>query len=240
MKRVCVNGSPNMEVGSRIEVEADEWHHLTRVLRARTDETIEVLSEDQIARARLVIESKKSGYLQSLGLVATVRESSLQLRVIIAFPVHRQTFDEVVPGLVQLGVNQVVLTQTAYSGRLGDKRDRVVTRYQAIARQSRKQCGRVRSPELVFENEWSEALELAQGDSLRILFHPGESADSLPSEATRVCLAVGSEGGFSEEEVAQAIDRGFVLCNLGPRILRAETAIVGACFWAQRQYGDGS
>ncbi len=39
-----------------------------------------------------------------------------------------------------------------------------------------------------------------------------------------VCLAVGPEGGFADEEVALAVAAGWSTVDLGPRILRVETA----------------
>ena len=46
-------------------------------------------------------------------------------------------------------------------------------------------------------------------------------ADKLPQE---VFLAIGPEGGFTDEEVALAVKAGWQTVNLGPRILRIETA----------------
>ena len=42
--------------------------------------------------------------------------------------------------------------------------------------------------------------------------------------APTVLLMTGAEGGFSEEEIAQARAAGLQICTLGPRILRCETA----------------
>ena len=54
-------------------------------------------------------------------------------------------------------------------------------------------------------------------------------------------LLIGPEGGFSEEELEQAVDKGFVVVSLGPRRLRTETAaIVSAATIMLSNYGEGA
>ena len=64
--------------------------------------------------------------------------------------------------------------------------------------------------------------------------HPNGGAATAPIRA----LAIGPEGGFSEEEVARAIDLGWHSRRLGPRILRADTAATVALAQAQMLQGD--
>jgi len=53
-----------------------------------------------------------------------------------------------------------------------------------------------------------------------------------------VFALIGPEGGFSQKEIEDAKDCGFVTAGLGPRILRAETATVAACVLLQYLFGD--
>jgi 16S rRNA (uracil1498-N3)-methyltransferase len=58
----------------------------------------------------------------------------------------------------------------------------------------------------------------------------------MPME--RVVVACGPEGGFTDEEVAFARERGFVAVRLGGRILRCETAALAALSIIQFEWGD--
>jgi 16S rRNA (uracil1498-N3)-methyltransferase len=57
---------------------------------------------------------------------------------------------------------------------------------------------------------------------------PNMSAGTPPE----IIVAIGPEGGFTEEEVAIAIESGWRQLDLGPRILRVETAAVAVAAWA--------
>ena len=54
----------------------------------------------------------------------------------------------------------------------------------------------------------------------------------------KIYALLGPEGGFTQQEIESARDRGFVTASLGPRILRAETATVAACVLLQHLFGD--
>jgi 16S rRNA (uracil1498-N3)-methyltransferase len=49
---------------------------------------------------------------------------------------------------------------------------------------------------------------------------------------------IGPEGGFSADEVTRALNGGIVVCGLGPRILRTETAALVATALIQARWGD--
>ncbi|MEE9549383.1 MAG: RsmE family RNA methyltransferase, partial [Candidatus Binatia bacterium] len=53
-----------------------------------------------------------------------------------------------------------------------------------------------------------------------------------------ILLVIGPEGGFASEEVTRASDRGFLTVRIGERILRTETAALGALSIVQFLWGD--
>ena len=78
-----------------------------------------------------------------------------------------------------------------------------------------------------------------------LLLHPGEQSVRISSLRTvfpkppkSLSLLVGSEGGFSPEEVQLATAAGYKMVHLGPRILRTETAALVALASLQTQFGD--
>ncbi|MBQ4385171.1 MAG: 16S rRNA (uracil(1498)-N(3))-methyltransferase [Kiritimatiellae bacterium] len=73
-----------------------------------------------------------------------------------------------------------------------------------------------------------EDLDREFSTSRRIVAHP-YGADCRPERAEksgRLLLAVGPEGGWTDEEVALLEEKGFSRYSLGPRILRTDTAVV--------------
>jgi 16S rRNA (uracil1498-N3)-methyltransferase len=59
------------------------------------------------------------------------------------------------------------------------------------------------------------------------------------ARSTRILVAIGPEGGFSESEAEQAVEAGFLTVSLGPRILRATTAGVAAVAYLQLAWREG-
>ena len=53
-----------------------------------------------------------------------------------------------------------------------------------------------------------------------------------------VSILIGPEGGFSDNEISQAIAQGVVTINFGPRILRTETAAIAGICALQTLWGD--
>jgi 16S rRNA (uracil1498-N3)-methyltransferase len=192
-----------------------------------------------LALARLEPTSDRKVLLRVEEHRDIVRESPLRLDVAVGFPQLPKTIDHCLPALVQLGVSRLILARVTHGGGL--KKDWALyhQRLTTIARQSLKQCGRLRIPDFVWHDQWKDACrETADANARNIIFHPGEQQTSPLKETKSLGLALGPEGGFTDEEVQTARDHGFVQRGMGPRILELETALTGAAYWAQSQFGD--
>ena len=241
MKRVLVDVIG--PAGSLVEVSNDEAHHLTRVRRTSSGALVEVLDgKGGLASGKLVIEAQGRVGVQILEKLETNRESPLNLQLALAIPGNLGTFEQMLPGLVQLGVQKIYLVPTEFSGRIRKPLAKFQRRLHAISLQALKQCGRTVLAEIEFPSTWTSLLTiLEKQNDLNLVFHPGGSeGDADPQGLKSLGLMVGPEGGFSQGEIAQAIEAGVKPRALGPRILKMETAAIGVCFWAQSQYGDYS
>jgi len=97
-----------------------------------------------------------------------------------------------------------------------------------------KQCGRNRLMQLARPVPVQEHLRTAGPEAIRWIAHPaaagsyGAAADasSALAEAALVHVAVGPEGGFTEQEVSAALAHDWRTVDLGPRVLRVDTAAV--------------
>jgi 16S rRNA (uracil1498-N3)-methyltransferase len=65
-----------------------------------------------------------------------------------------------------------------------------------------------------------------------------ESVGGPPNLDAAVEIAIGPEGGFADDELDAFRLAGFMRVQLGPRILRTETAAIAALTWLQTRFGD--
>ena len=77
-------------------------------------------------------------------------------------------------------------------------------------------------------NPGGAVIILAVTPADRVLFHTADTQTLQPAIGPRV-VAVGPEGGFTDDEVKAAA--GWTVASLGTRILRTETAAIASCMW---------
>jgi 16S rRNA (uracil1498-N3)-methyltransferase len=103
-----------------------------------------------------------------------------------------------------------------------------------------EQCGRNRLPELAAPADLLEFLgSEARAEGTRLLLSPaGNMRIGAMKPLQKIILLIGPEGGLAPEEGDAAIAQGFVAVQLGPRILRTETAAIAALAALQQAFGD--
>jgi 16S rRNA (uracil1498-N3)-methyltransferase len=165
-------------------------------------------------------------------------ESPLQLTLAVAL-LKGEKFDLVVQKGTELGVNRFIPLVTRYADiKLRDEADAAkrVTRWQRIALEAAKQCGRAVVPEVEPPVNFES---LIREENACLLFSEREGQALNTYLKTNILIAViGSEGGWSDEELAQAKAADVPVVTLGGRVLRAETAAVAAAVLLQHLYGD--
>ena len=135
---------------------------------------------------------------------------------------------------VELGVRRLVPMRTTRSVvQPGPQMD---VRLRRAVIEASKQCGRNHLMEIAPPQDWAGWVAAGGDAALRLLAHPGgisvsaATTHAAPAAAHArpgpVFLAIGPEGGLTGEEVRLAADAGWQLVDLGPRILRIETAAV--------------
>jgi 16S rRNA (uracil1498-N3)-methyltransferase len=181
--------------------------------------------------------------------IASVEKRTATVRVgarrdIEAEPPYRLTLVQGIAGsdkmdwliekAVELGATGFVPLQTARGVvRLsGERALRRHAHWQRIVQAACEQCGRNRLPDVAVSREfgaWLDALPpMPADDELRVLLSPRASMPfaALPDTAPKgeVTLLIGPEGGLSPDEEDAARSHGFIAVELGPRVLRTETA----------------
>jgi 16S rRNA (uracil1498-N3)-methyltransferase len=172
------------------------------------------------------------------------RESPVQIGVAQAL-LKEKKMDRLLRHVCELGVTHWIPFISERSvPRPGQKRLSARSqRWNRIVQESCKQCRRSKLPEIIETLGFEDVLDYGSSCDLQIVFYENESAtlkSMMPptSAPRRILLILGPEGGFSDQEIANARAAGCVIAGLGPRILRAETAAIAACTLAQFLYGD--
>lgn len=236
--------------GSRLKLSAEEARHLRDVLRlGRGDEVF--VFDGEGGEFRCVVEEmgRDHAMLSVSNEVEAARpESKLRLTLAVAL-LKGEKFDWVVQKATELGATRIVPVVTKLADvRLRDEADaaRRVTRFQRIALEACKQSGRARVPQIDAPLAFKELIESkpSSSDEWRGMFAEGggaglsETVKTLKVLPGMVTALIGSEGGWTDEEIAQARDAGWSVVTLGGRTLRAETAAITATALLQHLFGD--
>jgi 16S rRNA (uracil1498-N3)-methyltransferase len=226
----------------------DEARHVRDVLRlARGDEVFVFDGEGQEFRCSIQEVGRSSSTLNVIEEVeAASLESPLKLTLAVAL-LKGEKFDLVVQKATELGVTRIIPVQTTRADiRLRDAADagKRIARWQRIALEAAKQCGRALVPRVMNPTEFSMLVsdpELVEAQRIMFSERDGEPLSAFEDGKTPtnpIIALVGSEGGWTDEETGAARENGWRLVTLGGRILRAETAAIAVSALLQHRFGD--
>jgi 16S rRNA (uracil1498-N3)-methyltransferase len=230
MTRILVEQLP--ESPSAVEIEGAELHYLTRVRRHGVGDLVEVRdSRGRRYRARVDRVSRSSALLIIEEELAAA-PVSWPVTLIVAVPKGR-LLDGVVRQASELGIARIcpVLAERSTARPSQGRHER----WQRIAAEAARQCGRAEPLKLEDTSSLADALERAASAPIRLILDPGSGdqglADRLSDRTApdgAVAVVVGPEGGFTGPELDLARRLGYEPVGLGSTILRIETAAVAA------------
>ena len=215
-------------VGDAATLTGSEAHHLAHVLRAKPGEEV-LLFDGSGLEYRAVIEKvgRSEVRLQVVGSESVDREASRPVTLAVALPKgDRQRW--LTEKAVELGVARLIPIETRRG--VAQPSDNALERLRRAVIEAAKQCGRNRLMEITPAMRWEELISQARHEQPCFVAHPGGAAGGLAGQLAQlppespVLLAVGPEGGFTDEEIAAATAATWHLADLGRRILRVETA----------------
>ena len=208
----------------RLEVGGEAGHHLERVRRLRTGET--VTAADGYGRFRVyVVTATHPGAVTVEARSDVLHETPLLPRVVVALGLTKGEKPEVaVQKLTELGVDRVLLVRAARSVlRWDDERaGAAVERLRRVAAEAGAQCRRARLPPIEGPVEPGE---LGGHPGLVVADRDGVAAHELVAPwGGEWLVAVGPEGGWDPAELAAF--GGAPRLAVGRQVLRAETAAI--------------
>lgn len=216
-------------VGKQVLLEDDDIFHLTRVMRAKVGEQIQVVNDGNVFLCRV----NRFKPLE-IDVVRKLNENNeLPNRVVLlACLVKGEKMDLVLQKATELGADEIVLVQTSRTvvKIKNEEKDAKIERFNKILKEAAEQSKRCKIPTLDHIIKYDQIKEIEA--DVKMIAYEGEEGSSSsfrklvetikPKQS--VAILIGPEGGFDEKEVNYAADLGYKKISLGRRILRAETA----------------
>lgn len=228
-----------------IQITGADAHHLMHVMRAKPgDEIVVVDDANAVARMKMVAFSEDAVTLELEERLEANTESPIDI-VLAQCLLKGDKMDFIVQKAVELGAVGIIPVKSQncvvrYDAKKAKSR---VERWQKIANEAAKQCGRTALLEVAPIRSMAEFLQEEAADAEFIFFYENENKETVKSylqalNKKRIVLLVGPEGGFTLDEASAITKAGGHSVTLGPRILRAETAAVAAMTVVQYEKGD--
>ena len=234
-------------LAEKITVTGQDAHHLGYSLRAKIGDHCTVVDTNGVvAEMEIVSFTSDTVNLRLIKKVEADTESPLELILAMCLP-KADKMDFIVQKATELGVTVIQpLKSTNCVVKYDDKKSAArQEKWQKIADEAVKQCGRTAIPAVEPIRELSEWLRAVKEDKNLTAFMCYEAEDNKTiGDILKKCtgkkyaVLIGPEGGFSLAEAEQARQAGLACVTLGKRILKAETAAVAALTIVQYAKGD--
>lgn len=232
---------PSAIQGDRVILTGDNAHHASYSLRLAPGDRIKVCDQETAYLCEMISFNGETATARILASNPVDTEPPFSARLYQALP-KGDKLDTIIQKAVECGVTEVIPFESSRCivRAKPEAEARKTERRCRIAEEAAKQCGRGIIPPVKPTVSFPEALKMAEGADLILFCYEGSSVIPLPvaleqagllsdpdkagDRKPEIAIFIGSEGGFSPEEVAAATDRGAVPVGLGKRILRTETA----------------
>ena len=213
-------------------LDAEDSKHVAQVLRMRPGDLAVICDGKGTDYLGELENSSGECVFRVIEKSANMAEPTIHLRLFQAMP-KGDKMDFIVQKAVECGACEVIpfISKRCVS-RPDEKQLRKKTeRWQRIAYEAAKQCGRGIIPQVGETVAFAELPGMISRDNTGILFY--ECAETPLSEAVpeftkNIDIVIGSEGGFEPAEAERLVEAGLRCASLGKRILRCETAPVAA------------
>jgi len=216
--------------GDRAILVGEHAAHLAHVLRARVGQDFDIATGETVRRGRITF-LKADRVEFELGEVVSSPGLSPITLLLAVFKFDRMEW--AIEKCTELGVSQIVpVIARRTDAHLASAAAKRVERWQRVARQAAEQSRRAGSPEIATPIKIAESFSFP--GALRIVLAESEQRTLLRDVLNAhqdnhgIVLAVGPEGGWTDDELQSFHQAGWIPASLGNTILRAETAAIAA------------
>lgn len=210
---------------------ADESSHCARVLRRHEGDEVEVVDGKGFAyTCRIADANPRRVALEVVGKRSELPHWGRKITLAVAPTKNADRMEWLAEKVVEMGIDRLVLLRTEHSERKVLKTDRL----RRVMVSAMKQSLKATLPELSELTDFSDFLAFPDSSALQLIAHCEDDkprvpiASRVPAPGQDVVVLIGPEGDFSPEEIAAALEAGFVPVTMGRSRLRTETAAIFA------------
>lgn len=224
-------------------ISGEDVAHITKVLRLKAGDSVVLCDGAETDYTCTISSMDKSEIILDIDSISpNEAESDVSITLYQGLP-KSDKMDFIIQKCVELGVDRIVPVESARCVAKIKDDDKKRQRWQRIAEEAAKQCGRGKIPQVSSAISFDKAIK--EEHDLKIMPYECEMQsnlnDALSNVTTPCTLAIyiGPEGGFEQSEADKANDSGVKTVTLGKRILRCETAglaTVSAVMYALGQW----
>ena len=225
-----------------VTLDAGATHHLTRVLRCRIDDHIELFNGNGHSYTAIIRKISKRQAIVGI-LTQSPLEADLPLNIHLGLPLSKgQRMDFAMQKAVELGVSAItpLLTERTVVKLPHKRLQQKQQHWRQVIISACEQSGRCRLPLLhptARLDAWAQQ-QVRYGIVLDPQSDNRLASIPAPAAETTLHLICGPEGGLSNKEIEQLTQHYFNPVQLGPRIMRTETAPLAAIAAVQMLWGD--
>jgi 16S rRNA (uracil1498-N3)-methyltransferase len=218
-------------------------HHALRVMRVKVDDFLVLFNGDGFEyRGRVSDINKKTINVEILSKEKNNNESPININLFQSIS-SNEKMDMVIQKATELGVSSIqpIITSRSTIKLSLDRTKKRLMHWRQVSISACEQSGRSKIPTIKSPIVFDQISEGIKTNSLNLLLHPDnlEESSNLPNEYSGdINIFIGPEGGFSQDEVLLLKKQNCINIQLGPRILRTETAPLAIIAILQYKYGD--
>ncbi|MCC7632630.1 16S rRNA (uracil(1498)-N(3))-methyltransferase [Stenotrophomonas rhizophila] len=231
-----------LALGQILSLPEEAANHLVRVMRLREGDGCVLFNGDgHDYPATLVVVGKRDAQVRIDAALALDNESPLHITLLQGIA-RGEKMDLILQKATELGVAAIVpvnaeRTEVKLDAARAEKR---LAHWNNVVVSACGQSGRARVPAVAAPQSLLEAARSMPADALKLTLDPlgAHRLSTLPAAPGGVVIAIGPEGGWSPRDRQALAEAGFQGLQLGPRILRTETAGLAAIAAVQARLGD--
>ena len=217
--------------GKMITISGSQAHHILDVMRLKRLDKVVTFDGTGVEYVGFIKDAKpKSLTVEVISTRKVLKADTPKITLIQAIP-KKERMDYIVEKATELGASSImpVVTSRTIPDWNESKKASHVERWCRIAMEASKQCGRADVPTVGAIKDFKDVIKSPQAYELGLIAALSDESIRLKEALTEfkagtIAVAIGPEGDFTTEEVTTAKEAGFRLVNLGPRVLRSDTA----------------
>lgn len=226
----CIKGKIAVAAGA-------EAHHILDVMRLKKGDKITAFDgSGRLYQGTITDTLHKRVKLQLKPLRQNMQLSNIiEVALVQALP-KANKMDYIIEKCTELGIDSIIPTVTKRTiVRLDrEKQASRIIRWQKIAREAAKQCGRTKIPRIEHILPWPDVLASLKDFNLKLIACLSPNVRSVKetlqskNRPEKVAYFIGPEGDFTPEEITQAQAVGCIAVTLGVNVFRCDTAASSA------------